>query len=626
MQIKIEEKTKKLMKKIGLIYLIIISTGLFYFLFPVVYDEIRWYLTELRDTQRAYSNYSGSGLASYDSEEKQSFLNQCSKVLTDRWLEQRHDVDLMFILTKSNSKPRISEKLFWWWMVLDNSEDSYMEYIDTYQKGKYETKAWKNLYELIWTKASQENTIISYQQYLDKIKEYDQFVPKYGSENNYVQMDVEVYNSVKKDAVRHLITAKENIQKLKADIKPYNKALKKNNPYAWATYLENYPGHYQSIEAVKSLAEAKPASIFYLVKQKLIEISPHIDKEKGFGVSIKSKSKKSLYLFAPKGLYLKGKDNKFMDFLLFDTFDYGGVSMTIFPDHEIIFMRLEPYELREFYFPVLSIGNNVTNPLENKQNNYTLLPNPPNENLTRLIAYTAFKHIRFWTAQTAVWIVSNNLRLKDLDSYFHNPLNKNNGQAYLFYTSTDYYNHVYEAMKLIKESGLDLQKFAIWEDRDKLFWNSSNWHLINESFLANEDPQGIGYKWDSLKKTMSQELSSPDLQFLKNLKASYFDIVIKAPEESHSAAWFYWYLHETGINVYYEPAEVSSNSLIMYKDAVVRKAGDDLGNIVQKVLNLKVLKKTEYSLLLQGGSFNITVYPNDTYLRKRLKNGTKFSK
>ncbi len=629
MQLKIEEKTKKMMKKIVLIFLIIMAMGIGLFYLPIVRDEIRYQIADLRGTDRAYEIYLEHDIYLFGTESKKSnmtilynnsilfyivnpsdFINNFKRAWAiKRYEEYLNSKSKNVIHNYSQAKPRISERLFWWWMKFENTPEAYEEYIYTYRSGTYEIYAWTKLFNTLWNRAKQENSILSYTRYVYNFEKYDAEVPNFEHGITYNHKDVQKYTIVKQKANIHFKEAKKNISLLKTDDRPFDKAARKATTQAWINFLENFPGHYRYIEAFKNLADSKPASIFYLQSKKLLEITPFIDANGIASIAIHNKCKRNLNFFIPVGTYFKSVNPRVMDMLVFSNLERELPSYASFSKNTIINI-FSLNQDKKCIIHLLTHGTSITKRKPVKGDKFTLSSLPSNQDLVRLMAYAEFdkKSTLEWECKEAIWLINENVNLKDFMKYYFKVFEEDynySGKMNLEYAEQSIYTIVIMAMQMINDAGLDIKSYRIWNDREEIFWSLKNLGCVGPSCQLDEMWRDLL----SFSSDMSKKISVLDDEISQNIYSYHSQVSIKAPEKTRSIGWLSRYLRNTNINVNYEKGQVSSNTIISFKDKRIRKVGKIISKIVQKTLNLKVLKETENSLILQGGSLQIIVNP-----------------
>ncbi len=361
------------------------------------------------------------------------------------------------------------------------------------------------------------------------------------------------------------------------------------------------------------MSESAPTSVFYLAKHNLLTLTAVADAENGAGIIVQKQCKKKLNFFFPFSTYWKSLNPMVKDMLIFNDSNSNANIKYYYPEDGVLYV-LNSNQPKTCYFPVLTIGDVKKKRAVTNKNKFLLLSASPNKDLAKLMAYDEVRRHRyyFWNYQIAVWIITENPNLNELKNCINAQNNLTNTHEITDKDYRDYSMYLYDviwALKIIKDSGLDLKKYTIWKDRNILFWSlmQSSWSDPEEILKIIPDKEEYG--WKTLKTEMSDKLASIEPQILQNLKSKYFKVKIKAPEQSHIAAWLAWYFRDLGYWVRSKHLKESTNTQITFESNETRKAGKAVSVILQKAFKLKVIQESEKGILLQGGSLNIIIYP-----------------
>jgi hypothetical protein len=519
---------------------------------PRVRDEVKWRLAELRDTKRAYETYADSTSVK-SPHRNEAYIRACDR------------------MDSVKAHPHIPSRLFWWWMWLEGSPESCAEYLDTWPTGAQRANAWHRLDQILWTKATKDNTIVAY---LHCVSDYD--------------------------SLAHAKEAERRLQALKQDSRPFDDAEKKGTADAWWGFLDNYPGHRLTGQALAHLAEAEPNSVFRLARNNIITLTGTSDAIDRFGVVLDKGQRDSVAVLLPPGAYWKAEDPEVRDAVATGGFD------EILRDKGEIYYHTRTALVGMHKRPV-TYGDT-----------FTLLPTPPNEDLARLIAF--FQHVMpdMRLRQAAVWIATDDATFSELqkymDAYAQADLDPYTGEEDTHFGAEEAIN----AIQIVEAAGFDLHNYAIWSDREEIFWDLLSKDSYGWSYLANSDSAGIGRQWDSVKTAMAQRVAVVEPRFHAALRATPVEVELSDSTNTPNAAWLAWYLRKSGVEVDIEHHEydddfafgedANSDSYVSF-NGEIGESGQAIADIVQSAFSRSVAEADSYGVTLNGGSLSVSVFP-----------------
>lgn len=535
---------------------------------PAARDEVSWRLAELRDTKRAYSDFSDRA------RQNSRRGSQASERAAER-------------MGCLRATPRISPGLFWRWMRWDGSPEACVEYLETWPRGPFRAEAIARLDGLLWPKAAKENTVASYQAYLDFY-----------------------------EGLTHAREAKQRQRELRLDDRPFDAAAREGTAEAWRAFLEKFCGHRRSGEALARLTEAEPKSVFRLAREGTLVVTGGSDAVDEFGVDVGKHQAETVAFRIPVGTFWKAVNPRVQDAVAIQSFDD---------------------ELRDngpYWYCTLAVGTGMRKRPVTDGDKFTPFPTPPNDDVARMAAYFSTNDTSFRVGQAAMWIVTDNATLLELQKRLYgqtnNPLALEPHDVEVAFEADE----AIDAIREVDEAGFDVRQYAIWNDREGIFWELLPEDLDGWRYLVERDPDGIGREWESVKLEMARRLESADPCAVPALKARQVEVDISTPPGSRPAAWLAWYLREFGHKV-----DVAGND---YEDDDPKIEGEDqkyygspdtwvgfepnvaaqgraIVEIVRVALVRRVLDDDSTDVTLRGGSMEIDVAPWGTEEAEREK-------
>ena len=294
-------------------------------------------------------------------------------------------------------------------------------------------------------------------------------------------------------------------------------------------------------------------------------------------------------------------------------------------------------ELRDngpYWYCTLAVGTGMRKRPVTDGDKFTPFPTPPNDDVARMAAYFSTNDTSFRVGQAAMWIVTDNATLLELQKRLYgqtnNPLALEPHDVEVAFEADE----AIDAIREVDEAGFDVRQYAIWNDREGIFWELLPEDLDGWRYLVERDPDGIGREWESVKLEMARRLESADPCAVPALKARQVEVDISTPPGSRPAAWLAWYLREFGHKV-----DVAGND---YEDDDPKIEGEDqkyygspdtwvgfepnvaaqgraIVEIVRVALVRRVLDDDSTDVTLRGGSMEIDVAPWGTEEAEREK-------
>lgn len=512
---------------------------------PAVRDEAHWRLARLRDTERAYRAY--------------------RKTQSGRRHGPEAGRSSLLLSFGAPPRPRIPDRLFWWWMRWDGSTEACQEYLEAWPKGRFREEAKHRLDRLRWVEAVRKSTVTAYQGYLDDVEE--------GA---------------------HRKEAEERQKELQRSDQPFLQAAAKGTVEAWAAFLDDFRGHRRAGEALARLGEAEPNGIFRLAREGELTISAQADLLYRLGVVLHKRQREALSLSVPRGLYLKARNPRVMDLVAThgfdDTLDQNG----------------------NIWCPTPAAGASMRKRLPAFRDKFTVLPTPPNEDLARLIAFFAFKMPEFRLRQGAIWIVTDNARWRDLKRHMYGQTGADRdiitGDEEKGYDPEEAIN----AILILEAAGLEVRRYAIWQkDRVALFWNllaldSPEWRTLEAA-----DPAGIGQSWGNLKARLGQRLASLDTHVTAVLRAKPFEVSITARPGLPEAAWLAWYLREMGHEVDFDTEFIPEETRVWTSEELPREYRA-MAALVECAFRLRGKTESDIGIVFRRPLMDVSIAPMGT--------------
>ena len=231
-------------------------------------------------------------------------------------------------------------------------------------------------------------------------------------------------------------TARERIEALKRDLALLAAARKSGTPEAFEKFLRDYPGHFSTAEAETSLKDLKGVDIFRLVAEKRVSISI-----KGGGltrarVTLTNSGYRTVAAIIPAAAMFASRNPRVQNMVT-----TAGKSIT-----------LKPGETKSLSVPVACA--NLPRKAPGSSTDLFLEQVANRSALKRVVRHMQTVKTPFAVRQAAVWIVTDNATCSGLSRL-----------------STMRPSFAVRALRLLEESGVDLQGFRIWRGAARLLQN-----------------------------------------------------------------------------------------------------------------------------------------------------------
>ena len=474
------------------------------------------------------------------------------------------------------ASPHIPDSIFYLWMRWRGETDDLLEYLETLPKGRHVDACRQRLEQLIWTTAERTHTVASYQEYLDRF-----------------------------DTGSHAAAATTRQRSLQSDDTPFRRVAAAGTSDAWADFLHNFRGHRRSGEALAAYGLADPNNVFALVKSGRLQLTMEGDEIFRVLATTHRLVKEDLAISIPPGAYLQSGDHRVADMIA-----THGAEISLTSDGYL-------------GSRVAAASASMRRHVGGVRQRFRILPTPPNPDLARLVAYFCLKLPTYRLRQAAIWAITDNASYEDLQKYV-TPLT---GADYLVIEDEDREFDAGEAVNtlmILDAAGLDVHNFALWRDRQEIFWQLVEEDVDGWQWLREMDAEGLGRDWNELHQRMLPRVAATVTTLLPVLKRGRpeFELSASGKGDRHVVAWLGWYLRQQGVDVDVDPPEISTEASVFYDEGLYQQA-EAMATLASASFDTQAIARNGYSISLRPAAIDIQVLRHGAHEfvhRQRLEN------
>lgn len=350
--------------------------------------------------------------------------------------------------------PPLRDELRWRFVTTSNTLESYEAYLSSWPDGRHAAEAVRATDELAWEAARSSNTAASYKAYLSRfptgtfatdVARVVETMAWEAARASNTLASFATYTAAYPNGT-YAAEAANMMERLRQDDRPFEAARAIGVVGAYEAFLANFPGHAREAEARQAIADMKEgADVVTLLQAGKVEAEAEGSGIEAVAVRLRRRTSHPILVRIPVGTFFVARDASVQN-------------MVTTAEAEVTLSSADWTTIT-----VDAACANRPRDIPGTGDRFTVTRSPRQAELQRLIPVLRAASVGYDVRQAAVWIVTDDANYGDLGILVRR-------SAFQLFGGTRAIDETEtaRAMKILADSGIDLQRKAIWRDRDTI--------------------------------------------------------------------------------------------------------------------------------------------------------------